>query len=498
VNVLPDGQWLGATADWNTGSNWCGGVPTASSNVIIPSTGSTPFDPHVLSGNTGDVHNIDLQASTLTIDASGTLNLYGNVNLSPTGTFDATGGTVNFTGSSTQNILPGFTTANLQVNGGSNKNLTGNVTVTTNLNLASGHVVLNSNDLIMAPGATITGGSPSSYVQTSDVGSELVQEVNTGTGAVMFPVGNLTYNPATLTNTGTSDNFRIHVRDQVLDGGTSGSQVNSATTYVINHTWDIEEDVVGGSNSCVTLQWAAGEENNALFEYPHVYVSHYYAGSWHHDGYAYATDAPPAAGSNPYTSTLCGIGSFSPFTIGSSGGSTPLPVHLTDVSATNEGPKNRIEWHSAAEAGLDHYEVERSTDGNNFSYMTDVAATGHAFGYLTYDNQPNEGLTYYRIKMVEQGGLSSLSQIVYAFMKVGDNETVTVFPNPVTDVLHVEVFGATDKASVVLTDLSGKVISPLTLSNGKAEFSTANLATGVYFVKFTDGSVNQTIKVDKQ
>ncbi len=93
--VISIGSWIGVTStDWNTASNWCGGVPIASTSVIIPST--APFQPVV--GIAGGVcRNITINAgASLTIAANSTLSVNGNwVN---NGSFIANSGTVNFNG----------------------------------------------------------------------------------------------------------------------------------------------------------------------------------------------------------------------------------------------------------------------------------------------------------------------------------------------------------------------------------------------------------------
>src|SRR5205814_8665012 len=90
--VSAAGTWLGVTStDWNTSSNWCGGVPTLTTDVIVPP--SAPNMPN-LSNGTGSARNITINfGGMLTIGAAGLLDLYGSVINS--GTFNATAGNIN-------------------------------------------------------------------------------------------------------------------------------------------------------------------------------------------------------------------------------------------------------------------------------------------------------------------------------------------------------------------------------------------------------------------
>lgn len=69
--------WLGYTDDWNTPSNWCGGVPTSNDIALIDEVGylggnqtGAPFDPVIHSGTTAVAKSIRLSGTdTLKIDA---------------------------------------------------------------------------------------------------------------------------------------------------------------------------------------------------------------------------------------------------------------------------------------------------------------------------------------------------------------------------------------------------------------------------------------------
>ena len=115
------GTWLGTTSsDWSDGTNWCGGVPTSSTDVIIPT--SATYMPTL--STTGNCNSLTFNGTTSSLTfAGGTLTVTGAVNftsgiittsgtsasmLSVGGTFTGPGTTftpgtyltVNFTGTS--------------------------------------------------------------------------------------------------------------------------------------------------------------------------------------------------------------------------------------------------------------------------------------------------------------------------------------------------------------------------------------------------------------
>lgn len=72
------GNWLGVTSQaWNLDSNWCGGIPTLTTEVVIPA--GTPFSPHVDIPN-AECHNLIITAgAVITIDPTNSLKVAGEL-----------------------------------------------------------------------------------------------------------------------------------------------------------------------------------------------------------------------------------------------------------------------------------------------------------------------------------------------------------------------------------------------------------------------------------
>ena len=95
VTVNATGQWIGVTStDWNTASNWCGSIPTSTTDVIIPN--GVPYQPTIGDAD-GICNSLTINSgATVTISSSNTLTVHGNwIN---NGTFTANTSTVIFNG----------------------------------------------------------------------------------------------------------------------------------------------------------------------------------------------------------------------------------------------------------------------------------------------------------------------------------------------------------------------------------------------------------------
>ena len=501
LTAADNGQWLGLTNNWNTATNWCGGVPNSARDIIIPPTGTTAFDPLVPASSSVDVRSIQLNNSTLTLGADATLNLNGNINSSG-GTFNAAGASVVVKrgGSGTQSISTSFTVGTLVIIGGGNKTMNANITVNDQLSLTNGYLVLNGNTLTLSGAARVSGGSAASYVKTTGTNSRMSRQVGAASGTVLFPVGNANYNPARISNSGTADNFSVAVRDEVLTNGTTGSQVSSVTERVINHTWDITEGIAGGSDATVALQWNAGEENNASFNYNKVYVNHYYSGAWNHDDIVSPNSAPPAIGypgAGPYQATDVHVTTFSPFSV-ASGPPTSLPVKLVHIEAVNDGKRNKINWETSLEADLDHYTVERSADGKYFTPLERIAAAGKSSSYTYWDAAPAPGINYYRLKIYGLDGDISFSKIVRA--TAGESDFVLqAYPNPIDKWLNVKVAGGKDNpGTIVITGYVGNVIYRGSITGDELNIDLSSLASGIYQLQYHNDREVKVMKIYKR
>ena len=93
--------WLGVNTNWSDNQNWCQGVPDSSSDVTIPS--GLSYYPVIGTGTTAVTKGIYIGVgASVTVSSGGLLQIYGDITNS--GKFDATMGTIEMTGASAQTI----------------------------------------------------------------------------------------------------------------------------------------------------------------------------------------------------------------------------------------------------------------------------------------------------------------------------------------------------------------------------------------------------------
>ncbi|MER3499680.1 MAG: hypothetical protein C4308_14155, partial [Chitinophagaceae bacterium] len=502
LTVNQSGTWLGTTSsNWFDASNWCGGVPTSTTNVVIASGATNmPVISDATTNGAASANNITINSgASLTVNNTGnagTLNLYGN--LTNSGPFGATNGNLSFVGTSSQTISS-FTANNVVMNNASGVVLTGAAVVNGTLTLTNGSITLGANNLTLNGS---TNGSVASHIITNSTGSVVVKNLAANTTVVVpVAVDANSYNPVTLAANAahTTDDFTVSVKQGVLTNGTSGS---AFTNNVVDRTWDISEAVAGGSDVNITVQWIAAEEKTG-FNRGNCYIMH-------HDGTAWDTyTASAASGSDPYTQTRNNVTSFSPFAVNSP--NTPLPVNLLTFSGRRSGSSNVLRWTTSQEQNNRGFYVERSLDGvtyRSIGFVTSLAPNGNsnsALNYIFTDGNIAGEKQYYRLRQVDLDNRARLSGIVLIKSQLIAALTLTgLYPNPANDKVNVQIESPNaQKFSLVVTDLSGKTLQTTDVSIDAGvttlPISVSQLAGGTYLLRVISGEgESQVLKFVKQ
>lgn len=508
LTVNTTNEWTGnVNTLWSEVGNWgCGMLPNEHTDVVIPS----PLP------NMPDIDIATAICKSLNVSAGANVEFIGVGNalevkedIYANGVLDGSLGKVILSGTGAQTI-PGVTYGSVDVEGGSTKTFGGNATVTGDLNLTSGYILLFDNNLTLSENATVSNASAASFVVTNGLG--VVKKENMGTGGntatVLFPVGSGTasYTPMSIFNNGTLDNINVRVIDGVWD--TYNIETPNGTLQTenaVNKTWFINEDVSGGSDATVTPQWNLLDEL-PLFAHGNCQVSHYNTttNEWEE------SLMTAALGSGPYTQTRTGVTTFSPFGVGSE--NSPLPLGLVSFKGQLVTEDVKLEWNTVNEFSMNSYDIERSVDnGKKFTTIANEKATGNNQNgtnkYTHIDaNVRSLGTDklLYRLKMNGRNGKQKYSNTVAVHIgsKIKKG-MLDAYPNPATDnQLFVRLAtGGNETISISVTDMQGKELSSTTYIGGTYKSDAipvdiTQLAQGMYLLRVV-GFDNNTIDVLK-
>ena len=180
-----------------------------------------------------------------------------------------------------------------------------------------------------------------------------------------------------------------------------------------------------------------------------------------------------------------------------------LPVTIINFSGRKETNGNILTWDVASEINLRDYELQKSTDGQNFSAIQEINATGKStYSYTDEEANNLAPIVYYRLKSVDINGKFNFSSIVS--IKSGATEwSARVNPNPVDKTLKLHIQSPiADKGTLLITDLTGRKMLRQTLvinpgNNSFEIYDSAKFGKGVYLLSILASQKTQTIKVIK-
>jgi len=187
-----------------------------------------------------------------------------------------------------------------------------------------------------------------------------------------------------------------------------------------------------------------------------------------------------------YITTTNALSDYSPITIASSDGTSPLPITLVSFNAHARNNYNEIFWATASEINNDFFTLYKSNDGITFIEIAKVNGKGNSNQMSNYnfnDECTNE-ITYYKLSQTDFDGTTEFFDIIVVenyekkldFIIFQDiNNQITIKPN------HLIQNG-----EFILYNSIGKSIEKIKVNNNYPNVFQTELSPGLYLICFSD------------
>jgi len=113
-------------------------------------------------------------------------------------------------------------------------------------------------------------------------------------------------------------------------------------------------------------------------------------------------------------------------TITAGGACGILPIELVKFETIPENNSVKVKWETNSEVNNDYFTIEKSNDGTQFLPVGTVHGAGTSSATLSYsfvDDQPYQGINYYRLKQVDYDGQFTYSKTISVNVSEGDAVT---------------------------------------------------------------------------
>lgn len=334
------------------------------------------------------------------------------------------------------------------------------------------------NYLVYEAGSGYTGASDARHV------NGWVKKI--GAAAFTFPVGNGTYlRPIAIGNLSASSEF--NARHNTVTPNTNNLQTPVKSVNP-NEYWTLNR--VSGGTAQVTMNW---DHNKIAF--PNYILADIrtalYTTAWTAQG-------GTASGSTTSTGTITSnsMNTFGLMVIGSA--SFVIPLDFLDVTAKRRNNTTVVEWKTANEVDVKHYEVQRGLTPTLFAPIGIVVARNLQTEqtYSLPDAAHTNGTMYYRIKSVDNSGAYKYSKVVALTLGNGVTKPV-LLTNPATNQLLLTVPENFSVYNYHFSSGNGQMIQQGSVKKqgSLVSISLPSLAKGVYHLTMYYGDQTYFEKV---
>jgi hypothetical protein len=178
-----------------------------------------------------------------------------------------------------------------------------------------------------------------------------------------------------------------------------------------------------------------------------------------------------------------------------------LPETILNFNAEKKDNNVSVSWSTTSNIKFDHFEIERSADGNSWKTIGNVAgntdnATLDNYSYTDYS--PLGGANYYRLKSVSDNGQWLYSEVRLVNFSGNGQWSISMYPNPVSNGSVVKFESNEPLQAIRVFDINGTLMMirniGATEAQGNVDYTlnTSNFAEGMYMVQMISakGKIN--------
>lgn len=313
--------------------------------------------------------------------------------------------------------------------------------------------------------------------------------------------GNLPLPPGvTHLNSTTGVNNAASTADRFWIIGKTGA--NPVTRLTFRYRWSESPVGINAINPGKAQPWRTGSPGNAWIRLITPWTAVTYTQNWARRVTPTVFDSVSVAnfdwptlnvGPAPFNTAAGPLGNVNPWAI--SVQNSPLPIELMSFDAKPVGNRVRLNWSTASEINNDFFTVERATADkiDEFDFISKVNSQMNnstvTLNYESWDNNPVQGLQYYRLKQTDFDGqysYSDLRPVYFGKSSLFDITNVYAAMENAGEFKIEFIYNTEAPLDVTITDVEGRVVysqSNVAATPGaNTIYVNQQMPHGVYFV----------------
>lgn len=173
-----------------------------------------------------------------------------------------------------------------------------------------------------------------------------------------------------------------------------------------------------------------------------------------------------------------------------------LPIQLISFKGSSNGFSNTLNWKTAQEINFNHFDIEKSIDGQSFEKIGEVKGGKSEYSYVDY-KIGFDGYQYYRLKMVDNDGTFSFSG-TEAIKSIANSEmNLSFYPNPAKNQVYINS-KYLNGGLLEIYNSNGQILMTNNSTSNQISLDISNLPNGIFFVKVSNQKESVVKKLIKQ
>ena len=182
-----------------------------------------------------------------------------------------------------------------------------------------------------------------------------------------------------------------------------------------------------------------------------------------------------------------------------------LPLTIDQFNGKYSNGLIQLKWTTFTAINMDHFDIERSTDGANFRHIGSISALGsNSDSYSYMDLTADRGSNFYRLTMIDNDGNYTYSKAITVSADYKGISVSVVYPNPFSKRVQVKIDAdKSEQITIRVLDNSGVAVRTQLANvfpgeNNIVIQNVAELPGGVYFLEVTGDRRSMKTKLMKQ
>lgn len=183
-----------------------------------------------------------------------------------------------------------------------------------------------------------------------------------------------------------------------------------------------------------------------------------------------------------------------------------LPVELASLELKKRDcGQHELKWSTASELNSAYFTVERSIGSiNKFEEIARIEAAGNSqskieYNYVDKIELPGKQDVFYRLSQTDIDGSKDVYNMLFVQHDCGDDASVAIYPNPVSDRLNINVASNENVSVLALNAVGQKMFEIEAGDQSNLDINVEDWISGLYMINvYQHGQLIQTQKIIKK